>query len=211
MKIQMKLFLETVKKNLIWFIIFILLLGGHFLACNIDYMRPLLMIEEEYLSLIAYPFLLKTTILNTIVFLFQLGLIIYFVYSYYTFEFDVFFQNIVYRVSRIRWFNQKTFILISMSILFKFLYIGIISLLFDKNIVIVIDYFIDPIIFHLSICMVVITFTNLFKMKKIFILVFSLIVCYFNLMFFNRFIVLTLIFLVYIVNCLFMRKWRITE
>lgn len=211
MKIQMKLFLETVKKNFIWFVIFILLLGGHFLACNIDYMRPHLMIEEEYLSLIAYPFLLKTTVLNTIVFLFQLGLIIYFVYSYYTFEFDVFFQNIVYRVSKIKWFNQKTFILISVSVLFKILYIGIISLLFDNNVIIVIDYFVDPIIFHLSICMVVITFVNLFRMKKLFILIFSLIVCYFNLLFFNRFIVLTLIFLVYIVNCLFMRNFRITE
>lgn len=202
MKIQLKILIETLRKNFLWIIIFVLLV---ILSLIFYFVRPntIELTPNDFLSMICYPKTANYSLMCFLLTMYQVGLIIYIIYNYYTHEFEHSFENIILRTKEKKWIRQKC-IIISLFIVFsRLLYVSLLYLYFYNKFSFQPDYLLYPILYQLFISIVVITTINILKREMILEFLIVFIVTYVTMFIFNPVIIFILYILLIIINCIY--------
>ncbi len=207
MKIQLKILLKILKNNWKWIAILLFIV---ILKLTMIMLQPTdaEITYYDFLNLICYPNLKDTV--NILLSLYQIGLYLYLILVFYTYEIEYSFENIILRSNEKKWINFKIITSIVFVIITKTIYILLIYLLFKIYFPLKIYYLIYPNVFHIISVLSLITFVNIFKNNNKFILILSLIISYLVYKYFYLNISLILIVFIIVMNIWLFRFKRIT-
>lgn len=188
------------KKNLIWIIIFLL-----FLILKIIILKNSVNVEQnDILSLIGYTDRIELLLVYKIAF------IIFFTYSFYTFELNYIFEFIFLRLKQSQWIMSKLLAVVLCFSIFNLLHTGLVLFAFSNQIDFSLNFILTYFLFDVFLCILEITFINLFKSKN-FILIISIIL---GLILFENFhvkIFLVLFPILIIINILYIAFFKKLE
>jgi hypothetical protein len=202
MKAQIKILLETFKKSWLWITIFVILAMLSLLFYAI---RPteVLITENDFLAMISYPKNIHSGFICFLLSLYQIGITIYLIYIYYTYEFSHSFENIILRVNEKKWIFEKVVTCTVFLILIRLIYMYLIYLYFFKTITLNLNFIMYPVIYHVLISIILITIINFLKRKSILDLIIVFIVSYLLFNIFNILVALIIIAFLFIINFIF--------
>lgn len=194
MKIQSKILLERFKKNILYIsIYFISLIFGVILF----YLRNK-QIEfniDEFLVLINFPKFSNLSYLYELIKIYEIGLLVYLVYDYYTYDLNYSLDNIMIRESVNKWYLNKIIIFAIFIIIFKIFEVSMLYLIHSSEVLFDIDFYIYSIIFDIFILIII---TSLYNYKRIILnYIFLSIILIYTYLRFN--IIITLILSIFIV------------
>ena len=194
MKIQSKILLERFKKNILYIsIYFISLIFGVILF----YLRNK-QIEfniDEFLVLINFPKFSNLSYLYELIKIYEIGLLVYLVYDYYTYDLNYSLDNIMIRESVNKWYLNKIIIFAIFIIIFKIFEVSMLYLIHSSEVLFVIDFYIYSIIFDIFILIII---TSLYNYKRIILnYIFLSIILIYTYLRFN--IIITLILSIFII------------
>ena len=109
MKIQSKILLERFKKNILYIAIYLISL---IFGVILFYLRNK-QIEfniDEFLVLINFPKFSNLSYLYELIKIYEIGLLVYLVYDYYTYDLNYSLDNIMIRESVNKWYLNKIII-----------------------------------------------------------------------------------------------------
>ena len=133
MKIQSKILLERFKKNILYIAIYLISL---IFGVILFYLRNK-QIEfniDEFLVLINLPKFSNLSYLYELIKIYEIGLLVYLVYDYYTYDLNYSLDNIMIRESVNKWYLNKIIIFSIFITLFKIFEVSILYLiLFESN------------------------------------------------------------------------------
>ncbi len=207
MNVQLKILLYNLKKSYLWIIILFLLM---ILSLIFYSVRPLelKLSSSDFIELISYPRSKNISFVSLLVSIYQIGLTIYYIYIYYSYELENSFDNIVIRSNEKKWIFQKIVGSIIFIILFRLIYTGLLYIYFYEKIPFELNFLVMPIIYHILISLIIITILNYTKFDNGIKLLISVIISFFFFLKFNVLISLFLIIIIIIFNCIFFRFKR---
>ena len=210
MKLQYLIMKDIFKKNYIWVVLFLLLITLS-IVLHIVNPSPFGLKIEDYYILIGHPTSEKISSIQSLMLLYNVGLLIYISYIFYTYELSHSFENIIIRISSKKWILNK---MISFCILVSL--VGAIRILgiflFFKNIIsLKSEFFIITFLYNMMIYLITISLINKFKItKKInFLIIFFSSLLVYN--FFNTKIILIINIILIIFNILTFNFKKITK
>ena len=210
MKLQYLIVKDIFKKNYTWIILFLLLITLC-IVLQIVNPSPFGLKVEDYYVLIGHPTSEKISSIQSLMLLYNIGLLIYISHIFYTYELSHSFENIIIRISSKKWiFNKIISFCILMSLFVVIRTIVIFS--FFKNIISLNSkIFIITFLYNMLIYLIIMTLVNKFKINKTFnflIIFFSSLLAY---KFFNIKIVLIINIILVILNMLTFNFKKITK
>ena len=128
MKIQSKILLERFKKNILYIAIYLISL---IFGVILFYLRNK-QIEfniDEFLVLLNYPKFSNLSYLYELIKIYEIGLLVYLVYDYYTYDLNYSLDNIMIRESVNKWYLNKIIIFSIFITLFKIFEVSILYLI----------------------------------------------------------------------------------
>lgn len=157
MKIQLTILKQLLKKNIFWILLLFLLASLSFITYQF---RPL---ELEYtkndlLQLLCYPGISNKNFFGLLLSIYQISFTIYFVYSFFTYEVERSFSNIILRSNQKRWIIYKLVVCVGFVFFLQFFYVLFLVLLFMSKISISLDYFMIPITIHMGLTVITMIF-----------------------------------------------------
>ncbi len=163
MSLQIKILLNKIKENWIWFFILSLLT----ILCLILYsVRGSRLTQFDLLSLICYPRLTNNTYMSMLISLYQIALNIYIIYIFVNYDFEYSFDNIVLRINNKKWILYKIVCSILFVLFFKLIQIILIYLFFYNKIDFKIIYLFYPLIYFILITLLTILVLSFAGKKK---------------------------------------------
>ncbi len=203
MKIQLKIIVQVLKNNwkLILTLFFLLLISIIFYL-----VRPIATItnKNDFLSLICYP-KIEMNFINYLLSMFQIGLTIFLIYEYYTYEFNHSFEYTILRTKEKKWLVSKIIWSLIFIVLFKIIYIILAYIYFNNLFSLTFNDLLIPVIYQITITMIIISSINIFYNNKILnfmvIFIFSILLFYF----FSVNISLIIIIILIIFNIIYFR------
>lgn len=196
MKIQYQILKKALKKNLIWLLLLLILVGIYNFINQVKQINPAL----EFLQIINNSPIKEMNTIEITICLYQIILVIYMTYIIYTYEMNNSFQNILLRINEKKWILSKYLILILFIIFYKIIYIYVAFLEFSNLLSLDIVYFIKSIIFDIVICLTTITCINFIKNKYLFLFLLTFLVSILEIkrnLFLNCAIIMILLFINY--------------
>ena len=150
MKIQSKILLERFKKNILYIAIYLISL---IFGVILFYLRNK-QIEfniDEFLVLINFPKFSNLSYLYELIKIYEIGLLVYLVYDYYTYDLNYSLDNIMIRESVNKWYLNKIIIFSIFITLFKIFEVSILYLIHSSEVSFDINFYIYSIIFDIFI------------------------------------------------------------
>lgn len=163
MKIQSRILLNRVKKNILYIIIYLISL---MLGILLFYLRnkQLSFNVDEFLLLINFPKILNISYLYELIKIYEIGLLVYLVYDYYTYDLNYSQDNIMIRESVNKWYLNKIITFSIFIIIFKIFEVSILYLIHSSEISFNIDFYLYPIIFDIFILIII---TALYNYRRV--------------------------------------------
>ena len=153
MKIQSKILLERFKKNILYIAIYLISL---IFGVILFYLRNK-QIEfniDEFLVLINFPKFSNLSYLYELIKIYEIGLLVYLVYDYYTYDLNYSLDNIMIRESVNKWYLNKIIIFSIFITLFKIFEVSILYLIHSSEVSFDINFYIYSIIFDIFILLI---------------------------------------------------------
>lgn len=199
MNIQVKILLRNLKKSWLWIVIFALLT----ILSLIFYMVRPIDIElsrNDLISLISYPTNNELNFIALLITIYQIGFVIYYIYTYYSYEFEHSFENIIIRVDEKKWIFQKIFSSIIFIVFLRLIYTGLLYIYFYKAIPFELGFIFVPIVYQVLISLILITIINFIKIDSGINFLSSIIISFLFFINFNFWISLLLIIVLICIN-----------
>ena len=208
MKLQYQILKTTLKKNQFYIYLLFIIAG----LCLVFYELSLTQGYQEsaFLSLIGYPMVSDVSFLGMILSLYQFFLIFYLFYHFYSYEVSHSFCNVFLRTNSKKWMVSKIAVFLLFLLLFRLLYISLLSLYFLGKISFSASYFIYPIvisIFFVAICILLYHFVK----NKVLLLVLLIILSYTLLTFFHCIFIVLLSILLFLYHIFFFRFYYLFD
>lgn len=141
MKIQSKILLERFKKNILYIVIYLISLV---FGVILFYLRNK-QIEfniDEFLVLLNFPKFSNLSYLYELIKIYEIGLLVYLVYDYYTYDLNYSLDNIMIRESVNKWYLNKIIIFSIFITLFKIFEVSILYLIHSSEVSFDINFYI---------------------------------------------------------------------
>ena len=159
MKIQSKILLERFKKNILYIAIYLISL---IFGVILFYLRNK-QIEfniDEFLVLINFPKFSNLSYLYELIKIYEIGLLVYLVYDYYTYDLNYSLDNIMIRESVNKWYLNKIITFSIFITLFKIFEVSILYLIHSSEVSFDINFYIYSIIFDIFILLIITALYN---------------------------------------------------
>mgnify|MGYP004563370641 CR=1 FL=1 len=159
MKIQSKILLERFKKNILYIAIYLISL---IFGVILFYLRNK-QIEfniDEFLVLINFQKFSNLSYLYELIKIYEIGLLVYLVYDYYTYDVNYSLDNIMIRESVNKWYLNKIIIFSIFITLFKIFEVSILYLIHSSEVSFDINFYIYSIIFDIFVLLIITTLYN---------------------------------------------------
>ncbi len=209
MKLELEILKEVFKKNAVWLILYIsfvilqvilILLRSSIIPIQV----------EDFLSLIGDPMYYDYTFHTTLLKLFQICLIVYYVFQINSYEYQFSLENFLLRLNEKHWIRIKILISILLFLFLKSIFIFIVYAFFCKDFSIQFSYFYPSILYDLLVVLLMITFTNFLIKNNLSLLMFFVIIfSYFFLIIFHWKLILFISILLIIINLYLFRFKRV--
>lgn len=202
MRLQLEILSSTLKKEWVWMLILVILTMIELILCMFN-VNGGINFKTEFLSLIGTPGLTNYNFTTLLIAVYQIGLIIYYVYVYYTYELKSSFENVILRANEKRWIRNKVFVSFIFTIVFKAVYEFFVYLFFSNEVSLKLYYFVYPVLFQMLLSLVIITLNNFFKRRNFIAYVLVTILGLLFFKWFNFVICITFIIVLLIMNICF--------
>ncbi len=207
MKRELNSLWVNLKKQSIWFIILLLLLIAGILAYAFSY-KDQNVVLAQYVTLICMPGQNNYYTTTQLIIVYNILLIAYFIYIYFTSEMDYVFENVILRIKEKKWLISKFVIGTLFIILLKALLFFMIYYFFKEDVAFKINYLINPIVYLVFTEFLVITIISFFKRKNYFAYAIIAVVSYYTFFNYNTWFLLTATLLLAIINFIFFKFKR---
>lgn len=210
-KLEWEMIKDVFKKNKIWLTIYLMFI---FIETLITILRPIMIpvTTSDFLSLIGHPLYYDYNTTTILLKIFQVCLIIYYVYQINSYEYQYSLESFLLRLDEKKWIKIKLLFLIILFGTLKFIFITFLYLFFSNYFELQFSYYLYPIIYDLNIVLLTVTTTNfLVNSKMWFLMLLVMIVAYLNLIFFNIYATLGMIIVQLLVNLYFFRFKKILK
>lgn len=192
MNIQINVIVENIKKNCVWFILFIGLVFFKALSILLEISK--VDIVDDVSLLLSMPRYMN--ILN----LYQIIFVIYFTYKFYTFEFKHSFENIVLRINDSRWLFNKILMLIIFNLILRLLSIFIAYMFFSNRVIFNLNHLLLPFLYYSYVIIQTVLIINILKKQELFVFITSLLCAYLTFIYLDYPIVIILLFAFILIN-----------
>lgn len=210
-KLEWEMIKDVFKKNKIWLTIYLMFI---FIETLIIILRPIMIpvTAFDFLSLIGHPLYYDYNTTTILLKIFQVCLIIYYVYQINSYEYQYSLESFLLRLDEKKWIKIKLLFLIILFGTLKFIFITFLYLFFSNYFELQFSYYLYSIIYDLNIVLLTVTTTNfLVNSKMWFLMLLVMIVAYLNLIFFNVYVTLGMIIVQLLVNLYFFRFKKILK
>ena len=204
MKLQLEIMLYVVKKSWIWFGILFVLSSVAIILFKLD-VNSSVLDDVEYLSIIGVPGIKNYDLKVFLIAIYQIFLLVYIIYTFYTYELKDAFASVVLRANERKWITYKIVTTLFSIIIFRVFYQLLTYYFFKDSVSFSLEYFINSILYHTLIGVLVITLLNFLNQKRMisYIILFLLMVLIFT--YFNLLLVLLSVVILIILNTLLFR------
>lgn len=210
-KLEWEMIKDVFKKNKIWLNIYLMFI---FIETLLTILRPIMIpvTTSDFLSLIGHPLYYDYNTTTILLKIFQVCLIIYYVYQINSYEYQYSLESFLLRLDEKKWIEIKLLFLIILFGTLKFIFITFLYLFFSNYFELQFSYYLYSIIYDLNIVLLTVTTTNfLVNSKMWFLMLLVMIVAYLNLIFFNVYATLGMIIVQLLVNLYFFRFKKILK
>lgn len=170
MKLQLNVLGETFKKSLVWLGIWLSLI-----ILTIIFSSSYHFELSSFLSLINFPGHYNYALIEYILIIYQICLITYITYVFYTYELNNSYSNIILRVKKNKWYLTKILMIIFMNIIFSIINFLICYSFLHSFITFKFTYIIMPLIYNISCSFFLILLIELLGNNKSIIFILTLI------------------------------------
>lgn len=204
MKLQLEIMFSVIKKSWFWFSILFILSAIAIILFNFN-VNSSVPYDVEYLSIIGVPGLKNYDFKVLLIAIYQMFLCVYVIYTFYTYELEKSFDSVVLRADQRKWISNKVVICLLSVIVFRMIYQLLIYCFFIGEVSFSLECFINPILYHLLLSVLVITLLNFFNKISIISYPLSFMVMFLIFSYFNFIVVILLVVILTIINMLLFR------
>ncbi|GEM_PF-7124466 len=176
MKLQLDILLSRLKREWVWSLILAILTLLDIILFTVN-VHSKVIPETKFLSLIGMPGMSSYDFTTLLIFIYQVTLLSYYTYIFYTYELKSAFESVMLRARDSNWIISKISMCVMFIIAFKIIYQLLAYMFFLNDVSFKLTYLLNPVIYQLFISVLIITLINFFKRANYFMYLFVLCLC----------------------------------